>query len=302
MTSTNFSVADMEKAPEHSVGYMEMKDKIEILPYMNIDALGPAGSMNSTVTDMSKWVMTLINGGKYNGQQVISPNTIKEIQTPTMVSPTTVPIPYDENSYGTYGLGWHITSYRGHIRVEHGGNIDGFSASTCFLPKDSLGIIVLTNMNFSGSTGVLRNYLIDKLLGLSEVDWNTRILADVKKSRAADAKRRQEAESTRISGTSPSHPLKSYAGKFHHPGYGIVEISVNGDNLSVDIHGLKSPLKHYHYDYFEATDETYFDREKVSFISGLKGEIDKLAIQLEPQVDDIVFTRMTEAGDTAKTE
>jgi CubicO group peptidase (beta-lactamase class C family) len=267
---------------------------------MNIDALGPAGSMNSTVTDMSKWVMTLINGGKYNGQQILSPNTIREIQTPTMVAPATVPIPYDENSYGTYGLAWHITSYRGHIRVEHGGNIDGFSASTCFLPKDSLGIIVLTNMNFSGSTGVLRNYAIDKLLSLSEVDWNTRILSDVKKARDAAAKGRQETESARVAGTSPSHPLKAYVGRYEHPGYGIVEISVSGDTLAVDIHGLRSPLKHYHYDYFEATDETYFDHEKVNFISGPKGGIDKVAIQLEPQVDDIVFKRIADAGNTAK--
>jgi len=119
---------------------------------MNIDGIGPAGSINSTANDMSKWLITLINGGKYNGQQVFSANSVREIQTPTMVTPATVPLPYDENGYGVYGLGWGISSYRGHIRVEHGGNIDGFSASTCFLPKDSLGIIVLTNMNGSAST------------------------------------------------------------------------------------------------------------------------------------------------------
>ncbi|HMJ67511.1 MAG TPA: serine hydrolase [Cyclobacteriaceae bacterium] len=302
MTSTNFSVTDMEKVTDRSLGFIEIKDKVEVIPYMNIDALGPAGSINSTVNDMSKWVMTLINGGKYNGQQVLSPNTVKEIQTPTMVAPATVPIPYDENSYGTYGLAWHITSYRGHVRVEHGGNIDGFSASTCFLPKDSLGIIVLTNMNFSGSTGVIRNYAVDKLLSLSEVDWNTRILGDVKKARDNAAKTQQEANAARVAGTSPSHPMKAYVGKYEHPGYGIVEISLTGDDLAVDVHGLKSPLRHYHYDYFEATDEKYFDKEKVSFISSLKGEIDRLAIRLEPQVDDIVFKRIPETGSTAKTD
>ena len=25
-----------------------------------------------------------------------------------------------------YGFGWFLSSYRGHYRVEHGGNIDGF--------------------------------------------------------------------------------------------------------------------------------------------------------------------------------
>ncbi|UZJ63877.1 hypothetical protein OKW96_15875 [Sphingobacterium sp. KU25419] len=32
----------------------------------------------------------------------------------------------------SYGLGWMISSYRGHYKVEHGGNIDGFSASVSF--------------------------------------------------------------------------------------------------------------------------------------------------------------------------
>ncbi|NJO25718.1 MAG: hypothetical protein HC867_08090, partial [Bacteroidia bacterium] len=34
--------------------------------------------------------------------------------------------------FGTYGFGWFLSSYRSHYRVEHGGNIDGFSASTSF--------------------------------------------------------------------------------------------------------------------------------------------------------------------------
>jgi hypothetical protein len=102
-----------------------------------------------------------------------------------------------------------------------------------------------------------------------EVDWNTRILGDVKKWREAAAKKRQEAEATRVAGTAPSHPLKSYVGRYEHPGYGIVEVCLPGEALTV---------------------------------SGLKGEIDKLAIQLEPQVDDIVFKRLTDTGDTDKTK
>ncbi|HZY79587.1 MAG TPA: serine hydrolase [Cyclobacteriaceae bacterium] len=294
MSSTNFSIIDMEKAADHSLGYIERDDKVEVIPYMNIDGIGPAGSINSTATDMSKWLITLINGGKYNGQQILSTNTIREIQTPTMVAPAVVPLPYDENGYATYGLGWSISSYRGHIRVEHGGNIDGFSASTCFLPKDSLGIVVLTNMNGSASTGIVRNYTIDKLLGLSEVDWNGRLLADAKKAKDNAAKTKKAADADHVAGTSPSHALKSYVGKYEHPGYGIVEISMNGEDLVVDVHGLKSKLKHYHYDYFEAVDEQYFDHEKINFSSDIRGTVDKLFIKLEPAVDDIVFERKPE--------
>lgn len=294
MTNSTFSVIDMVKAPDRSIGYVERNNKVEVIPYMNIDAMAPAGSINSSVNDMSKWLITLINGGKYNGQQILSASTVREIQTPTMVAPAVVPLPYDENGYATYGLGWSISSYRGHIRVEHGGNIDGFSATTCFLPKDSIGIVVLTNMNSTSSTGVLRNYTIDKILGLSDVDWNTRISADIKKAREAAEKARVAAKDDRVSGTSPSHPLKAYTGKFKHPAYGLIEIALEGDSLALSIHNQRTKLKHYHYDYFQATDKNLFDEAKVNFTYDAKGEVNKLYMKLEPAVDEIVFERAPE--------
>jgi hypothetical protein len=37
--------------------------------------------------------------------------------------------PDPEIAGGEYGLGWFLATYRGH-RVEHGGNIDGFTAAS----------------------------------------------------------------------------------------------------------------------------------------------------------------------------
>ena len=48
-----------------------------------------------------------------------------------------------------YGYGWMMGSYKGHYRVEHGGNINGFSANVAFYPSDSIGIVVLTNQSGS---------------------------------------------------------------------------------------------------------------------------------------------------------
>ena len=61
-------------------------------------------------------------------------------------------------------LAGSLSSYRGHYRVEHGGNIDGFSASTSFFPSDSIGIIVLTNQNGSAVPGIVRNTIADRYL------------------------------------------------------------------------------------------------------------------------------------------
>src|SRR6188768_3456896 len=72
-----------------------------------------------------------------------------------------------------YGFGWMLASYKGHYRVEHGGNIDGFSASACFFPTDSIGIIVLSNQDGSPVPSIVRNILSDKLLKLKYTDWNS---------------------------------------------------------------------------------------------------------------------------------
>ena len=70
-------------------------------------------------------------------------------------------------SPGSYGLGWFIHTYRGHYRVQHGGNIDGFSALVTLFPRDELGVVVLTNRSGAVLRDGLPYDIIDRLLGLS---------------------------------------------------------------------------------------------------------------------------------------
>jgi CubicO group peptidase (beta-lactamase class C family) len=291
MKSTNFSVDQMAQEENRSLGYIELNDKVDVTPYRNIDAIGPAGSINSNINDMSNWVMALIKGGKFKGTQVLLESTIRSIQTPVISTPATVPLQYDELGYGSYGLGWFINSYRGKILVQHGGNIDGFSANVAFMPKDSIGVVVLTNMNGTPSTGIIRNNILDRMLGLSQVDWNGRALGEVKKAKEAQEKVKKESDDNRVKNTNPSHPLLDYAGTFEHPAYGTLLIKLEGDSLHVDFHGLTSGLRHYHYDIFEGTGPRYFKGEKISFKTNLAGEISEVQVKLEPGVKDIVFTR-----------
>jgi CubicO group peptidase (beta-lactamase class C family) len=67
MKETNFSVALTQKAADFSRPYMEIKDKIEPVPYRDITAVGPAGSINSNVLDMAQWVLMNLNKGKFDG-------------------------------------------------------------------------------------------------------------------------------------------------------------------------------------------------------------------------------------------
>lgn len=302
MKATNFSVNQMAKGNNSSLGYMEINKKVEVTPYRNIDAIGPAGSINSNILEMSNWVIALINGGKFKGKQVLNESTVRAVQTPVISLPASVPLQYDEVGYGTYGLGWFINPYRGKTLVQHGGNIDGFSANVAFLPKDSVGIVVLTNMNASPSTTIIRNNIIDRLLGVTPTDWNGRMLANVKKARENQEKTRKEGDEARVKNTMPSHKLEDYTGEFEHPAYGVVSITSDNDSLRLSFHGLTSGLRHYHYDVFEGTDPINFKGKKINFITNIAGEINELHLRLEPTVKDIVFIRKLVAKDVSTSQ
>jgi len=183
MPTTNFSVTVMQPGADYSKPYRD-DDGIKEIPFRNTDAMAPAGSINSSAKEMANWVIMQLNNGSFKDKQIVSSTSINEMHTPQMVAPGGM---NKDVFYHSYGLGWDITSYRGHLRVEHGGNIDGFTADVALYPLDSVGIVVLTNMENTSLNSIVRNYAIDRLLGLEEKDWNG-ILLPMRKKAQEDEK------------------------------------------------------------------------------------------------------------------
>src|SRR5262249_50919899 len=126
MHASNFSVLESQKATDFALPYRKVKDEVKEIPFRVIDQIGPAGSINSSLEDMTNYLKMHLNKGKLGAAQILSENNITQMQTPQMVQPG--PIRWTELGHSAYGMGWFVTSYRGHKMVHHGGNIDGFSA------------------------------------------------------------------------------------------------------------------------------------------------------------------------------
>lgn len=302
MKEANFSVAEMQKNADYALPYgWENKPMgpVKKLDFRNIDAVGPAGSINASPNEMAKWVTMLLRQGKYEGQTLLAPKMVKELFKPRSIVSTELDSSY-YTFHNLYGLGWFITDYRGHLRHEHGGNIDGFSANVALYPRDSLGIIVLTNMNGTGLPGVVRNYVADKLLGLSTVDWNERQLAPLKKAIKAGDEAAQKVQSTRKTDTKPSHPLSDYIGKYQNEAYGLFEIKASGDTLAGKFNTIELKISHYHYDVFSASEGPL--NTQFSVLSNLRGEVEALEIELQPGVKPMRFERFNEALKSSKSE
>ena len=303
MVRSNVSIDELKKSDNAAIGYKLAKDSsIAKLDYYHIAGMSPAGSINSSVNEMSNWLITWINDGKFKDQQVIPKNYLREAISSQMVISAGFPDKeFPDMHLANYGYGWSISSYKGHYRVDHGGNIDGFSASAAIFPSDSIGIVVLTNQDGSGVPFLVRNTIAERMLKLDRADW-----AKVFATRMAKAKQEEkDAEamfvSNRIKNTSPSHDLQAYTGRYSSPGYGEFKISLAGDSLFANFKLMKFYLRHIHHDIFqplevEKTGIDTADRGNLRFNFGTSdaGEIDVVRVKFEEAVDPIAFKHSPE--------
>jgi len=290
--------ADEADGADEAAGGEQAPRPLEVMPYRDIDAVGPAGSVSSSARDMARWLLLQLGDGEVDGQRVLAATSLRTLHRPHVVVEGGIEsalFQQPEMPYLMYGLGWFVQPYRGHEMVHHGGNIDGFSARVTFFPRDGLGIVVLSNRNGTLLPTVVTLHLADRFLGLDAIDWSSRYhaIADSLEGARDGIEASQEVE--RQEGTSPSHPLADYAATYSHPAYGDLTVSLGEDGrLAVSFHALDSPLEHWHYDVFNAT-EAPLRGVKLTFDLDAGGAIDRVRVPLEGTVEAIEFTRQAAA-------
>lgn len=294
MRSTNYSVADLQASDDFAMPYQNAKGEVKEIPFHNIDQIAPAGSINSNVEEMAQYLLFHLSKGKHGEVRILSENNASQMQSPQMVTPSSER--YKEIGPSAYGLGFGVSTYRGHKIVSHGGAIDGFTAQLAFLPQDGIGVIALANLNSNKNpVPVIVAYnVFDRLLGLDQVPWSQRFKEDEQKSEQSEEEAKKKGFTQRKPGTHPSHDLKDYVGEYQNPGYGIVKIQQDKEDLKLSLNLLSSPLRHFHYDVFEIPENPLdpLEKTKVIFYTDVKGDIFSLSMPLEPHVKEIVFARM----------
>jgi CubicO group peptidase (beta-lactamase class C family) len=296
MTDSNFSVKDSQKTADFAKPYDDRDDRVVEIPFRDITNVGPAGSINSSVTDMARWLIVNSQKGKYAGRQILSPRVLAEIQTPHMT--TGAPQERPEIGPAGYGLGWGVDDYRGHRRVVHGGGIDGFSAMTTVFPHDAVGIVVLSNMDGTQLPEMLSRHAADRILSLPAIDWSSEYLKKKKAAKEAAKSAKSKKTTVRRSGTSPAHPLHEYAGDYEHRGYGVAQVEERDGKLLFRYNGLEAELEHWHFEFWNALKnprDPALEDMKVQFLTGLSGFVEGLSVPFEPRVKPIVFSRKPDA-------
>ena len=296
MGSTNFGVVEMQKMPDFAAPHEFRDEAMRKMPFRDLSVVAPAGAINSSVSDMSRWIALHLGNGTHEGKTIISKSTLAELHRPQMVMPSDSVEPAIINI--GCAMGWFVAAYRGHLMVEHGGNIDGFSALVTMLPKDGIGVVALTNMNSSPLPRMATYHALDRLLGAEVKDWSSIALGQRSMGEAMQKDGKAKKLAARKEGTTASRPIAEYAGEYSHPGYGVTSVAESAGQLSFAFNGITVPLNHWHYDVFAGgknpIDPTFEDLQ-INFRGNLSGDIDALEVVFEPTVKPVVFERKASA-------
>jgi CubicO group peptidase (beta-lactamase class C family) len=299
MASSVFSIDAMLAGPEPGVPWTERRDSSELyeIPYYReAEGVGPAGSINSNLEDLSHWLVALLNEGRLDGRQVIPAAVLKETERPAIALANTL---LETRGWGellnpAYGTGRWTASYRGHLVRYHGGDINGFHSQVAMLPGEGYGVVVLVIGDHAAPLyNVVSFDVFERLLGLSPTPWSERQLEIRRKGKAAGKEARAKAGAGRVAGTRPSHPLEAYVGEYEHPAYGVLGIEAADGGLRFSFHKIRLPLSHFHYDRFDTPDDEQDGKWSVNFATSPQGEIDRAVMSLDEA--EATFTRRAAA-------
>ncbi|KAJ7912362.1 beta-lactamase/transpeptidase-like protein [Mycena leptocephala] len=152
----------------------------------------------------ARWLQMLILNGQHptTNATIIPSSVIEMVATGVTVSDGNADAP--ELSPLVYGGGQMQSSYRGHVMIEHGGDVpgwftprsqeplhsfdreSGFHSQITRFPADGVGIAVLTNDDDGAlMKEVIKFRIIDEIFGLDPADWDSRYTAGLQAAYAS---------------------------------------------------------------------------------------------------------------------
>ena len=284
MTRSRTSSRGMEGVANVASPHAALGGEVVPVPYRDIEAVGPAGSILSTGADMACWLRFQLGEGEIAGRRLVDAQALLETRRPQTVIRREGPLElfYPGAHKLEYGMGWIVSDYRGLQVLDHAGGIDGMTSLVAIVPEEELGIALLTNLQTSAPPYGLLYDLLDVLLGHAPVDRT-----DGFRELAVAVVGMIAAEPPRTPGTRPALPTDAYAGSYASELLGAARVLVEDGRLVFRLGSFVGPLEHWHHDTFRAqwTDRAWRSAAGagwVTFRLGRDGTIRDLELALAP--------------------
>ena len=220
-------------APDRNVAMPHGVDREgarRVLAWQSYDSMQAAGSVVSSAAEMANWLRMHLARGRFGDRAVLGATTVEEMHAPQVASGATF-LFADDLTSGTYGLGWHRTTFEGHPYLSHGGGIFGFPAYVALLPDIAAGVVVLANADaWFHPHHEITAWVFARLLGVEPRDWHGESMAHRAAIVAQAESNLAAQDSARVPGTRPTLPLDEYVGSYAEPlGAGHAEVVLGQD-------------------------------------------------------------------------
>lgn len=124
-----------------------------VYPYNRRHA--PSSTLNSSVIEMSNWLVANLNQGVFRGKSLLKPESHALLMTPSFV--------LDNAEVDAVGLSWFLMLYQGNRIITHNGSDPGYRSHVALLPDKKIGVVLLANAN-PAPLGQINARVLDILL------------------------------------------------------------------------------------------------------------------------------------------
>jgi CubicO group peptidase (beta-lactamase class C family) len=251
----------------------------------NVDNLGPAGSINSCVKDLSHWLLMQLDSGRYAGKQIVPFSVLRETRKPqTILEGRTS----SATHFSTYCLGWFSYDYNGKQVFYHDGGADGFLSTVCFIPELNLGITVLVNSDNCTLYGDLRKQIIDAYMGLPYQNYSAISTARSKKFANEEKIAIKILQDSAALKLPLPVPIKNFTGSYYNEVYGFMNITTDGGKLGATFEhhpAMLGKLEYIGNNRFLCTFNTSMWGINIVTFEIEKGGVETITINVNPSVD-----------------
>ncbi|MBS4169258.1 serine hydrolase [Parachlamydia sp. AcF125] len=270
MKNSSVSLEEFLAFPNRAEWHRGLKDgNIEALPeefpFNNFTyVLGPAAGINSTIKDLSHWMILQINQGKFKNREIISKKNMQFLKRPNIY------VGEIDGQDIYYAQGWFHIDNSPYPIIWHDGRTLGACSMAGFIPQEKLGIVILTNVgNASLLPLALALQFFDHYFDKPDRNWGSRFLELTKNQILTQTEALPQE-------TFPPMPLRLYTGTYTNPIYGELIVKEENQTLLLSLGKISHSfsLKHWDRDIF--TLEFPFNispPSRVSFGLDPKGEV-----------------------------
>ncbi|MFC1879429.1 serine hydrolase [Chloroflexota bacterium] len=142
----------------------EKRDGVLWFNHVYTDQKGPTGPIGPA-TDIARFLMAYLNGGKLNGQRILSEESVAMMTNESHNIPGNTAEAAEFKDYGEmgHGLSWVYVMDGVDFFLEHPGGGPGFATKMRLYPERDLGMVVLANGSY-----LAREEIFDLVASL---DW-----------------------------------------------------------------------------------------------------------------------------------